>query len=630
VHSDRLAAPVAPAGLGMRGLEGFVVEIENPSPRGERALIAPVRIAGLAPEMTPHLVRIVLADGGGPEAAPAPGQAIMLTALIDPPPGPAAPGAYDFARDAWFEGIGGVGLATQPWRPVELAPAPWRLRLEMAVNRARWNLAKRLVADIHRVLGRADEGAAGLAAAVTTSHQDWLPQADRDDLRASGLAHMLAIAGLHTAALSGFAFFAFRLAIAAWPWLALRVNGKKVAAAAALATVAAYLVLSGAHAPARRAAITASVAFAAILLDRRAISLHSLALAALAILVMEPEVVVQPGFEMSFCATASLLALAELWPRRAPARGLPWPLGILQRVREWTIAMFMVSLVAGAATSPFAIQHFNRIANYGVLANLSADFIASVALMPMLALCLLVEAVKLGHGAAAPLFFAAGWAANLVVMIGHIFARAPGSGMVMASAPPVALTLSYLGILFACLWRGPLRWIALPLAGAVALWPRPAPPVAWIASDGNDAAIVAGGEEIAMKPGVRLYATGVLAQRHGLKVPADPVAAAYAHFDCNRSGCAPIGDFHPAIGAWWTRRRVSMARLSEICEGADIFILRAPEPTPGECDGALVLRPADFNRLGAAEIYRSKNGWLFLWSQPLRGDRPWTLSGSGG
>ena len=130
---------------------------------------------------------------------------------------------------------------------------------------------------------------------------------------------MLAIAGLHTAAVSGFAFFAFRLGIAAWPWLALRVPGKKVAAVAALAVVAGYLVLSGAHPPARRAAITASVAFLAVLADRRAVSLHSLAVAALVILVMEPEVVIQPGFEMSFCATASLVALAEVWRRRDEA-----------------------------------------------------------------------------------------------------------------------------------------------------------------------------------------------------------------------------------------------------------------------------------------------------------------------
>ncbi|MHB8530956.1 MAG: ComEC/Rec2 family competence protein, partial [Caulobacteraceae bacterium] len=473
LHSDRLAAPIAPANLGMVSVDGFVVDIATPSERGERLLIAPVRISRLVPAMTPHLIRIVLATPGGPEAAPSPGQAIRLTTLLDPPPGPAAPGAYDFARDAWFEGIGGVGLAMEAPQLVSLAPPPWRLRLEMGINSIRWSVAKQLAADIHAVMGPEDGGAAGLAAAVTTSHQDWLAKQDRDDLRASGLAHMLAIAGLHTAALSGFAFFAFRLAIAAWPWLALRVPGKKVAAAAALVVVGLYLVLSGAHPPARRAAITASVAFVAILLDRRAVSLHSLALAALIVLALEPEVVVQPGFEMSFCATASLVVLAELWPRRRRATGLPWPIALIQRLRDWTIAMFMVSLVAGAATGPFAIQHFNRVANYGVFANLTADFVASVVLMPMLALCLVLEALGLGHGVGSPVLFAAGWAARAVVWLGHLFAAAPGSGLTMPSAPEAALIVSYAGIVFACLWRGRLRWIGVPMAAAVAVWPRP-------------------------------------------------------------------------------------------------------------------------------------------------------------
>ena len=346
VHTDRVAAPIAPAQGGMRTVVGWVVDIDSPSERGERLLIAPVTIAGLAPAATPTRIRIVVAAPGGPESAPPPGTPIRLLTLLDPPPGPAAPGAYDFARDAWFEGIGGVGLTMQHPVITALPPPPLSLRLEMAVNALRWSVAGRLAHDIAAVLGPDDGGAAGLAAAVATSHQDWLTADHRDDMRGSGLAHMLAIAGLHTAAVSGFAFFAFRLAVAAWPWLALRVSGKKVAALAALIVVAAYLVLSGAHPPARRAAITASVAFLAILVDRRAVSLHSLAIAAFAILVMEPEAVVQPGFEMSFCATASLVALAEIWPaqgwicRACPGR---LPRDAAEGASDWLIGMAMVS-----------------------------------------------------------------------------------------------------------------------------------------------------------------------------------------------------------------------------------------------------------------------------------------------
>lgn len=631
LHSDAMATPIVPVKFGVASLEGFVVDVESPSERGPRLLIAPVAIAHLAPEATPSRIRIVVPQEGGPEATPAPGSAIRVMALIDPPPGPAAPGAYDFARDAWFEGIGGVGLAMRPPEPAILARPPLALQGEMAVNALRWRVAERLAAAIKEVMGPNDGGAAGLAVAVTTSHQDWLASPDRDALRGSGLAHMLAIAGLHTAAVSGFAFFFFRLLIAAWPWLAVRIDGKKVAAAAALVVVLGYLVLSGAHPPARRAAITASIAFLAILADRRAVSMHSLSLAALVVLLLEPDAVVAPGFEMSFCATGSLIALAEIWPRRLGA-GLAGPLGWLQKARDWLIAMAMVSFVAGAATGPFAIQHFNRVANYGVAANLTADFLASAVLMPALGLCLLVQSIGLGPAQAAPLFWLAGWAARGVIAIGHLFSEAPGAAVTMASAPEIALSLSYLGIVFACLWQGRLRWIGVPLAFAVALWPRPPAPAGWMSADGGDAAIVRNGEAVAMKPTTRLYATGAWAQRRGLRLPAEPGAAMQALFDCDRSACAPHSFTRPAIAAWWTIRKPKPERLAGLCRNAEILILRAEvDDLPAPCARLTIFGKAAFARGGAAELYAAPGGgWRAVWAQPLRGQRPWTISGSGG
>ena len=423
LRSDSIAAPVAPSGLGVVIVEGWVVDVANPSATGGRLLIAPVRISRLTPETTPTLIRIVVPAPGGPESLPPPGSAVRMEALLDPPPGPASPGAYDFARDAWFEGIGGVGLARTPPERRALPSAPWRLRLEMTVNDVRWRVANRLAHSIGAVMGPDDGGAAGLAVAVTTSHQDWLPPEHREDLRGSGLAHMLAIAGLHTAALSGFAFFLFRVSIAAWPWLALRVNGKKVAAAAALLAVGSYLLLSGGHPPARRAAITAGVAFFAMLMDRRAVSLHSLAVAAFIILVLEPDVVLQPGFEMSFCATASLVALAEVWRRPHGTLGLTGGLAVLQKARDWIIGLAVVSFVAGAATGPFAVRHFNRIANYGVFANLTADFVASAVMMPALAITLATQALGLGDTTARPALIVGGWAAKTINELGHVLRR---------------------------------------------------------------------------------------------------------------------------------------------------------------------------------------------------------------
>ena len=628
LRTDMAAAPIVPGGMGVVQIEGWVVDIASPSDHGERLLIAPTWVAGLSAARTPKRVRIVVPPGD----VLGPGAAIHVMTLLDPPPGPAAPGSYDFARDAWFDGLGGVGLALKPPQIVDLEPPPWRLQLGMAVNSLRWSLAQHLASDLRALMGDHDGGAVGLAVTVATSHEDWLDPQSRDDLRGSGLAHMLAIAGLHTAAVSGFVFFALRLLVAAWPWLALRVNGKKVAAIGGLIAVLIYLTLSGAHPPARRAAVTASVAFIAILLDRRAVSLHSLAIAAMAILLIEPEVVISPGFEMSFCATASLVALAEVWPQRHRATGLPWYLASLQTARDWTFGMLMVSFVAGAATTPFSIQHFNRVANYGMFANLTADLLAGVVLMPALTVSVLLQALGVSHAIIAPLLALAGVAARGIVAIGHLFSNLPGAKLTISSAPTIALIVSYLGIVFACLWRGRLRWIGVPLSCAVAFWPRPALPVAWIASDGGDAAVAIAGRVVALKPNTRAYAVGTWAQRRGFDLPADPVKAAAAIADCNRLHCAPIGPTKPAIAAWWTRRKPKPDALAELCKGADILILKADVTPPDACKQAVLLGPSDFAKGGAAEVFPGggiKGGakWRLVWSQPLRGQRPWSVSG---
>jgi competence protein ComEC len=619
-HSNLSAAPIAPAGLGMVSVEGWVVDVANPNQTGSRLLIAPVRVEGLSADQTPRLIRIVVP----PDGVLGPGSAIRIRALLDPPPAPAAPGAYDFARDAWFQGIGAVGFTRAAPSVIDLAPPSLALRWQMAINGVRWSLAQRLAGDVSAVMGPHDGGAVGLVVTVATSHEDWMDDASRDDLRGSGLAHMLAIAGLHTAAVSGFVFFALRLGIAAWPWLALRVPGKKVAAAGGLLAVGVYLALSGAHPPAVRAAITASVAFVAILADRRAISLHSLAIAALAILVVQPEDVVQPGFQMSFCATAALIALAEAWPRGGGKPvGLPWWLAALQKARDWTIAMFMVSLVAGAATGPFSIQHFNRVAVYGVFANLTADFLAGAVMMPALAIGAIGEALGAGPVVTAAPLFVAGWGAKAIVWLAHVFATGPGASVSMTSAPQIALVISAFGILFACLWRGRLRLIGIMLSLAVAVWPRPALPIAWIASDGGDAAVSVNGQVVALKPGKRAYAIQLWAQAHKLALPTDADAAQAKLFTCDRWGCAPKPGIKPALASWWGKKLPKPDRLGELCANADILVTRAPLPA-GDCRAPLILGPDDFAKGGAADIYPSVHGWKIVWAQPIRGRRPWS------
>jgi competence protein ComEC len=433
------------------------------------------------------------------------------------------------------------------------------------------------------------------------------------------LAHIISISGLHMAIVGGFAFAFARLAVAAWPWLALRVPGKKIAALVGLAAVGGYLVLSGAPPPAERAAITAAVAFAAILVDRQAISLHALALAAMGVLLLQPEAVTEPGFQMSFAATAALVALAEIWPRPVKEIEVPWPIRAIQAAATWTAASIAVSFVAGLATGPFAIQHFNRVSTWGLFANLAVAPISSFLMMPGLALGAALTPLGVGQ---APLEVA-GWSIGLMNQVAAWAAAAPASQIVVASAPDWVLPVSFLGLLFVCLWRGSLRWAGMPLALAILWAPRPLAPEVWIAADGAAVAVRDGREAVLLRPDVKLFGAELWSRRRGL-TPLATEADRDARFECDHWSCAPgAGASVRLAAAWNLKRPLKDGRLDDLCAGAEIVVLRNAL-RPQNCRAPLVLTGDDFAAGGSAELYRSGLRWRIVWAQDLRGRRPWT------
>lgn len=612
LRTDAVAAPIAPALSEPTVVEGWVMDVDSPGAAGPRVIIAPVRIRGLSPDQTPERLRATVRG-----RAPEPGEAVRLFAILNPPPAPASPGAYDFGRSAYFQSMGGVAFGLGETRPAYLPEPPWELRLAMWVNGVRYDLARRIVE-------RQGERAGGVAAAMTTGHEAWLDPEEVEVMRDSGLAHILSISGLHMAVVGGFAFFLARLLVAAWPWLALRVPGKKVAASVGLLAVGGYLVISGHPPPAERAAITASIAFIAILLDRQAITMHALAVAAFVVLLLQPEAIVTPGFQMSFAATAALVALVEAWPRRPKEISAPWPILLVQRGGAWIGAAVLASLVAGAATGPFAMQHFNRTAMYGLLANLATAPVSDFLIMPALALGALLEPLGLGG----PLLWLAARGIELMLAIGTWTASLPGAVRTIASAPDYVLPIAFLGVLFCCLWRGPLRWLGLPFAAAVMLWPRAPAPDLWIGDGGTQAAWVEAGEAVVARPGVRQFAVDVWSRRRGV----NPVERSAEGWTCTRFSCAPYSAEAGPLAIWWGRRAPSVEQIGTLCASAPVVAVRAPVPVlPASCRGRLVLDGVDYARGGAVELWRegpaAKNRWRAVWSAQVRGDRPWSRSG---
>ncbi|MEC7514955.1 MAG: ComEC/Rec2 family competence protein [Pseudomonadota bacterium] len=266
------------------------------------------------------------------------------------------------------------------------------------------------------------------------------------------MAHLLAISGLHMGLVTGFVFFLLRAVMALLPPLALRWPIKKFAALGALAAAATYLALSGAAAPAERAFVMVTVALVAVVLDRVALSLRSLALPAVVVLALSPAALLGPSFQMSFAAAIALVALFEgPWTARLRRRGEE--LSGLTAIARYGLMVAVSSLIAGLATAPFVAYHFHAVSVVGVLANLLAVPLTALWIMPAGVLALAVMPL----GGDGPILDAMGWGIAAVLWWAETIAAWPRAQVTVGALGGDGLILFALGALWALLWRGRRR-----------------------------------------------------------------------------------------------------------------------------------------------------------------------------
>lgn len=371
VRTKLVAAPVLKEEMGPDRIEGIIAEIDA-SERSQRVRIDVRAIERLSPEATPDFVRFSFKGELGLE----PGQAVACRAILSPPPRPVVPGDYAFHRDAWFQQLAAVGFSIGKCEPLPIRPPTEAIDLGF-----QWLGAVRRAIAVH-VNEAAGEVAGGVSAAMVSGDRSFITPEDNEALRLSGLAHLLSISGVHMVLVGGVVFFMVRFI---WPFLeplALRLPAVRVAALAAIIACTLYFSISGMEVATQRAYIIAMIGFGAKLFDRPAISLRSLAIALAAVVVLQPESVVTPGFQMSFSASGALIVLYEICPRMDKS-DRP---GIFRRAGSWLVAAAATSLVASLATLPFALHHFDRAAIFSVVANIVSTPVMSLWTTPAAAL----------------------------------------------------------------------------------------------------------------------------------------------------------------------------------------------------------------------------------------------------
>jgi competence protein ComEC len=466
-----VAAPVITEELRHRIITGSVVTIE---PRGGRFRITldVTSIAGLSLSDAPERIRITASAGqyGGVR----PGQRITVRATLRPPPPPALPGGFDFRRIAWFQQLGGIGFATGNVVADQNDPERRGLAtLADLVQSTRLAIAQRVTEALPGVPG-------AVAAALMVGERGAIPDNVRDAMQKSGLAHLLAISGLHVGLVAGFVFFALRVLLAASPRLVLRYPVKKWAAVAALGAAFVYLMLAGATIPTQRAFIMTGLILVAVMLDRRGISMRLVAWAAAIVLLLRPEALLSVSFQMSFAAVIGLVAVYEVvgdrFRRSLGDRGMGY------RAMVYLGSILLTTVVASLATAPFAIFHFNQFATYSVVANLIAIPIAAFWVMPLIVVSLVLMPLGL-EGAVMPLL---GLGIELIVAVATEVSSWRGASLNVAAPSVIGLSLAVAGGLWLALWQTKWRLAGIaPIAiGLLSIYASQ-PPNILVSPDGK-------------------------------------------------------------------------------------------------------------------------------------------------
>ena len=597
--SERVAAPV----LSQPRAAEFDASIETfqrlPAREVVRLVVKPSGDSGLPPRLRVNVDSATAPDGLDP------GATVRLRGWLMPPAPPAVPGAYDFARAAWFQGIGGTGRVAVVRMVAPATEQGWRARLAEARQR---------LAD--HIRSRLPGAAGGIAAALATGDQGGIPEEDAEAMRRSGLAHLLSVSGLHLTAVVGAVMLLTLKLLALSPMLALRFRLVLVAAAAGAAAGIAYTLLTGAEVPTIRSCIAALLVLLGIALGREALTLRLVAVAALAVLLLWPESLPGASFQMSFAAITAIVALHEHPRVRAllARREELWPV----KLGRFALGLVLTGLAVELALIPIALWHFHQAGLYGALANIVAIPLTTFVIMPLEALALLFDLAGLG----APFWWLAGAALDLLLALAHATAAAPGAVARLPTLPAAAFALMVAGGLWLALWRKPWRrWGLVPVAaGAAAALAAPVPDLL-VTGDGRHLAVRTPSGELALLRGrAGDYVRDLMSQSAGLEGEAGELEQLRIA-DCSADFCAAELRGRRLLASR-SDRRVPVEALKRACAEADIVV--SDRRLPAACRPRWLKADRDFlARTGGLAIALGNTPRV---STVASGDRhPWLL-----
>jgi competence protein ComEC len=486
------------------------------------------------------------------------GSIISLRARLVPPAGPSLPGAYDFARRAWFAEIGATGTALGTITLYK------KSKTESALANTRDWIASKVETALPKQSG-------AIALALATGEQGKISEDDADAMRNSGLAHLLSISGLHVTAVVGAIFFLMSRILALFPYFALRQPVPVYAACAAAIGAIGYTLLTGAQVPTLRSCIAALMILAALALGRDALSLRLVAFGATVILLFWPEALAGPSFQLSFAAVATIIVLHDSkWMRAVALRGAGR--GIFYRLLVGLFGLLVTGIAIELILAPIALFHFHKTGLYGAMANIIAIPLTTFVIMPFEALGLLFDLVGFG----APFWWVAGQGISAIIWIAHYVSGLPGAVAMFPAMPDWAFGMIVFGSFWCGILKSAMRWFGLSLCvfGAVGILVAPYPDVL-VTGDGKHLAITdADGNFTILRSKAGEYIRDTLKENAGIN--AEPIAIEdWPGADCSLDAC--VVNLRREERNWTllairTRYSIPAMELAAACKRADIVV----------------------------------------------------------
>ncbi len=597
-------------------ISGVVDRVEFRSNHRARIYLKAIEVENIKQSALPHFVRL---SGKRPKIALFSGDKITVRGRLVPLPQPVEPGGFDFGRKLWFQEIGATGFYYGEVEQQKGLQSP-----DMSFKR--W--LQQLRSEIsYRISQSLPEQTSAVAKALITGDRGQLDKQTLLNLRTSGLAHILAISGLHMTLVAGGVFWLTRALLAMSGLLALGYPIKKWAAVTALAAGVFYLAISGASIATQRAFIMLSIMLLAIILDRPAISMRNVAMAALAIAIVRPETILSVSFQMSFMAVVGLVGFYELLNTIRREKG--WYFHSANRFANaflklsgFFLGLSMTTIIAGVFTGVPAAYHFNTIAVFSLIGNVVALPIVTLVVMPSA----IASVLLMPFGLEAWGLNIMGMGIELVLDHAQTVASYSGARMLVPSMQTSGVLLLVFGLLWFSLWHRWLKALAIvPVAAGVA-FAQPAPmPDVLISKYGRNVAVANTAGRYVFVDNKK----GKYDAERWLVGQGDPStlkgAAARKGWRCDSGSCV-----YMAKGKKILYLGQKVKDIAKQCQSHNPDIVIAANPLFGKCKSVKIkIDRFDLWREGAHAIFIKSDGKTnqikVISTRKVQGLRPWVI-----